>query len=98
MLEDKRERERRKSEERREQERLGRKREERMREERQEERQQQMLLQLKASQPIVPQTVQITQTRLPESDEVESFVNQLEIAMKSAGLPRGKWKHHMRTQ
>ena len=101
VMEEKCERERRENEERREKERLEREREERIREERREERQQQMILQLRASQPAVPQTVQITQSKLPvmtEKDDVEAFVNQLEIAMKSAGLPRTKWKHHMLTQ
>ena len=59
------------------------------------------MLQLRESQPAVPQTVQITRNKLPtmtESDVLEAFVVQLEIAKKSAGLPRIKWKHHMLTQ
>ena len=42
------------------------------------------MLQLRESQPAVPQTVQITQNKLPtmtESDDLEAFVTQLEIAM-----------------
>ena len=35
---------------------------------------------------------------MTEKDDVETFVNQLEIAMKSAGLPRTKWKHYTLTQ
>ena len=35
---------------------------------------------------------------IAEKYDVEASGNQLEIAMKSAGLPRAKWKHHMLTQ
>ena len=94
---ERREEERRKEEDRREEERVERRREE----DRREERQQQLMLQLRESKPAVPQTVQITQNKLPtmtESDDLEAFVTQLEIAMKSVGLPRTKWKHHMLTQ
>ena len=83
---ERREEERRKEEDRREEERAERRREE----DRREERQQQLMLQLRQSQPAVPQTVQITQNKLPtmtESDDLEAFVTQLEIAMKSVVSP-----------
>ena len=41
------------------------------------------------------------QTKLPtmnESDEVDVLVSQLEIALKSAGIPRSRWKHNLLTQ
>ena len=77
--------------ERREEDRLTKERreeEERAREQRREQRQQQLLLQLRESQPAVPQNVTVTQTKLPlmkQMDELEPFLIQLEIALKSGG-------------
>ena len=61
-------------------------------------RHQQLIIQLTDTRPTVPQTVNVSQTRLPlmkESDEVEIFVNQLEIALKTGGIPRNKWKYNL---
>ena len=66
-----------------------------------EEQHQQLIRQLKESQPAVPQNVHIQQTKLPtmnESDEVDVFVSQLEIALKLARIPRSRWKHNLLTQ
>ena len=90
----KREEEERKEERKREEEQTERSKEE----ERREQKQQQLILQLRDSQPAVPQTVNITQNKLPpmtDSDDIEAFITQLEIAMKSAGIPKIKWKHNM---
>ena len=60
-----------------------------------------MILQLRESQPAVPQTDQISQTRLPvltENNDVEDFITILEMCLISAGTPRIKWKHHLLTQ
>ena len=35
---------------------------------------------------------------MKETNNLESFIIQLEIAMKSGGIDRGKWKHYMLTQ
>ena len=59
------------------------------REQEREERHNQLLKQLKESQPAVPQTVNITQTKLllmKETDDIESFIRQLKIAFKSGGI------------
>ena len=71
------------------------------REQKREEGHHQLLAKLKESQPAVPQMVNITQTKLPlmkETDNIEAFIKQLEIAFKSAGIDKRKWRHHLLTQ
>ena len=33
-----------------------------------------------------------------ESDDVEEFLRQPEVALKSSNFPRDKWKHNLLTQ
>ena len=76
-------------------------REEAEREESREERRRLLMTQLREVLPVVPQTVQIMQHKLPtmtEKDDVEHFITQLEKALKSANFPKDKWKHHLLTQ
>ena len=35
---------------------------------------------------------------MKETDDLEFFLVQLEIALKSGGVDRARWKHHMLTQ
>ena len=77
-----------------------RQRDEAEREDRREERRL-LMVELREAQPVVPQTVQIMQHKLPtmtESDDVEEFIRQLEVALKSSNFPRDKWKHYLLTQ
>ena len=76
--------------------------ENRRREERErEDRHRQLIQQLQDRQPAVPQTVHVSQLTLPsmkESDDIEEFITCLEIALKSAGTNRAKWRHSLLTQ
>ena len=76
-------------------------REEREREERREERQARLIQQLKEAQPAIPQTIQINQHKLPvmtDKDDVENFIGQLEIALRTGNVPRDNWKQHLLSQ
>ena len=80
---------------------LARLKEEAEREERREERQRLLIVQLREAQLVVPQTVQIMQHKLPtmtEHDDVEEFITQLEVALRSSNFPKDKWKHYLLTQ
>ena len=33
-----------------------------------------------------------------ETDDIEAFIRHLEIAFKSTGIDKGKWRHHLLTQ
>ena len=35
---------------------------------------------------------------MSETDDVEAFITQLEIALKLANLSQAKWKHHLLMQ
>ena len=76
-------------------------REEREREVRREERQLQLLNQLKEAQLAVPQQVHINQHKLPlmtEKDDIEIFLRQLEIALRTSKISQDKWKQHLLSQ
>ena len=86
-------------EERREQEQSEEK--DREREQKREERQIQLLTQLKEAQPTIPQQVTINQHKLPmmtKDDDVEIFVRQLEVALRTARVPQDKWKQSLLSQ
>ena len=71
------------------------------REERREERQASLLKQLKEAPPAVPQTVYVNQHKLPtmtDKDDVEIFLRQLEIALRTSKIPVDKWKQHLLSQ
>ena len=60
-----------------------------------------MLTQLKEAQPAVPQQVTISQHKLPlitKEDDVEIFVRQLEVALRTAKIPQEKWKQSLLSQ
>ena len=85
------EREDREAERKREQEERRRDMEE-MRRER-DEREEKVLLALKAAQPVVPQTVHIDNTHIPQmkkGEDVERFIGVFETAMKVARIPEDK--------
>ena len=76
-------------------------REEWEREERWEERQIRLLTQLKEAQPAVPQQVHINQHKLPlmtDKDDVEVFLRQLEIGLRTSRIPQDKWKQYLLSQ
>ena len=71
------------------------------REDRREERQACLLKQLKEAPPAVPQTVYVNQHKLPtmtDKDDVEIFLRQLEIALRTSKIPVDKWKQHLLSQ
>ena len=87
-----RENERRIEEERREERREL--REQKFREET-EEREAKLLLALKEAQPMVPQTVHISGTKLPkmtEGEDLTTFIELLEAVMEDNHIPRDQWK------
>ena len=75
-----------------------REREERDREAKREERQLELLAQLKEAQPSVLQQFTINQHKLPlmtKEDDLEIFVRQLEVALRTARIEQGKWKQSL---
>ena len=75
--------------------------EERDKEARREERQLELLAQLKEAQPAVPQQVTINQHKLPlmtKEDDLEIFVRQLEVALRTERIEQGKWKQSLLSQ
>ena len=85
-------------EDRRERERIDR---DERREREREERQIQLIQQLKEAQPVVPQQIYVSQHKLPtmtEKDDIELFIRQLEIALRTALIPQDKWKQHLLSQ
>jgi len=76
-------------------------REEREREERREERQTRLIQQLRESQPVVPQTIHVNQHKLPkmmDTDDVDIFLRQFEVSLRTANIPENKWKENLLSQ
>ena len=60
-----------------------------------ERREAKLLLALKEAQPVVPQTVHITGTKLPkmtEGEDLTTFIELLEAAMEDNHIPPDQWK------
>ena len=76
-------------------------REEGEREDTREERQIVLIQQLKYSQTVDLQTIYVNQHKLPkmtETDDVEIFLRQYEISLKTAKIPEDKWKENILSQ
>ena len=77
--------------------------ERREREERKREtqRQAELIAQLKAARPVVPQLITIHEenlTRMREKDDLELYINQLQAALVASEVHRHKWKRYIHSQ
>ena len=82
-------------------ERLEREEREQKREEERERREARLLTTLRVAKPAVPQRVTINNHNVPqmkESDDLESFVLQLEAALVSLKIPREEWRQYIHSQ
>ena len=58
-------------------------------------RQERMMEALKQSQTVIPQTVNIETTKLPdmhENEDIETFITMFEAALRAKQIPEGQWK------
>ena len=98
IRDEQREKERLDREERKE-ERWERERREKRREDK--EREARLLQQLKDAQPVVPQTFNVNYHNLPkmsEGNDVELFLRQFEISLRTSTIPQNKWKENLLSQ